>query len=146
MTKEQEVIEYFKKQIEICNENADICDKNDFDEEATYLRKQQYMFETALNMIKEKDRKINSKNGTINALQCALKERTEERDRKDDIVTKQNKILDLMTECSVICGLERLLDYLAEKHICYARFKNTTIIYKGKKGKVENFYIRRSKE
>ena len=59
---------------------------------------------------------------------------------------QKDEIIDLMTECSVICGLERLLDYLAEKHICYARFKNTTIIYKGKKGKVENFYIRRSKE
>ena len=54
--------------------------------------------ETVLNILKEKDRQINSKNGTINALQCALKERTEERDRKDDIVTKQNKIIDLMTK------------------------------------------------
>lgn len=54
--------------------------------------------ETVLNMIKEKDIQINSKNGTINALQCALKERTEERDRKDDIVTKQNKTIDLMAE------------------------------------------------
>lgn len=54
--------------------------------------------EIVLNMLKEKDRQINSKNGTINALQCALKERTEERDRKDDIVTKQNKIIDLMTK------------------------------------------------
>ena len=45
--------------------------------------------------IKEKDKQINSKNGAINALQCALKERTEERDRKDNIVTKQNKIIDL---------------------------------------------------
>ena len=54
--------------------------------------------ETVLSMLKEKDKQINSKNGTINALQCALKERTEERDRKDDIVTKQNKIIDLMAE------------------------------------------------
>lgn len=54
--------------------------------------------ETILNMLKEKDIQINSKNGTINALQCALKERTEERDRKDDIVTKQNKTIDLMAE------------------------------------------------
>lgn len=54
--------------------------------------------ETILNMLKEKDIQINSKNGTINALQCALKERTEERDRKDDIVTKQNKTVDLMAE------------------------------------------------
>lgn len=49
-------------------------------------------------MLKEKNREINSKNGTINALQCALKERTEERDRKDNIITKQNKIIDLMSE------------------------------------------------
>ena len=54
--------------------------------------------ETVLNMLKEKNREINSKNGTINALQCALKERTEERDRKDNIITKQNKIIDLMAE------------------------------------------------
>ena len=40
--------------------------------------------------LEKKDRQINSKNGTINALQCALKERTEERDRKDDIITKQD--------------------------------------------------------
>lgn len=58
----------------------------------------QKAIETVLNMIKEKDIQINSKNGTINALQCALKERTEERDRKDDIVTKQNKTIDLMAE------------------------------------------------
>ena len=49
-------------------------------------------------MIRKKDRQINSKNGTINALQCALKERTEERDRKDNVVTKQNKIIDLMAD------------------------------------------------
>ena len=58
--------------------------------------------DTVLSMLKEKDeekdKETNSKNKTINALQCALKERTEERDRKDDIVTKQNKIIDLMTE------------------------------------------------
>ena len=54
--------------------------------------------ETVLNILKDKDRQINSKNGTINALQHALKERTEERDRKEDIVTKQNKQIDLMAE------------------------------------------------
>ena len=47
-------------------------------------------------MLKEKDRQINSKNGTINALQCALKERTEERDRKDNIIARQLKQIDLM--------------------------------------------------
>lgn len=98
MTKEQETIEYIEKRIKICNENADICDDNDFDEEATCLREESYMLETVLNMLKEKDRQINSKNGAINALQCALKERTEERDKKGDIVAKQNKIIDLMAE------------------------------------------------
>ena len=52
--------------------------------------------ETVLNMLKEKDIQINSRNGAINALQCALKERTEERDRKDNIITRQNKQIDLM--------------------------------------------------
>lgn len=43
MTKKQEVIEHIEKRIKICNENADICDDNDFDEEATYLREESYM-------------------------------------------------------------------------------------------------------
>ena len=58
MTKEQEVIEYIEKRIKICNENADICDDNNFDEEATYLREESYMLETVLSMLKEKDKEI----------------------------------------------------------------------------------------
>ena len=58
MTKEQEVIEYFKEQIDVCFKNAEICDDNNFDEEATYLREESYMLETALNIIKEKDKEI----------------------------------------------------------------------------------------
>ncbi len=58
MTKEQEVITYIKKRIKICNENADICDDNDFDEEATYLREESYMLETVLSMLKQKDKEI----------------------------------------------------------------------------------------
>lgn len=58
MTKEQEVIEYFKKQIDVRLENAEICDDNNFDEEATYLREESYMLETALNILKEKDKEI----------------------------------------------------------------------------------------
>ena len=54
--------------------------------------------EIVLNMLKEKDRQINSKNGTINALQSALKERTEERDRKDNIIARQRKQIDLMAK------------------------------------------------
>lgn len=60
MTKEQEeAIEYIKKRINVCNENADICDDNNFDEEATYLREESYMLETVLFMLKEKDKQIN---------------------------------------------------------------------------------------
>lgn len=80
MTKEQEVIEYLKESVVIYKNTIPKISK---------------AIETALNMLKEKDKQINSKNGAINALQCALKERTEERDRKDNIVTKQNKIIDL---------------------------------------------------
>ena len=62
MTKEQEVIKYIKKRIKICNENADVCDDNDFDEEATYLREESYMLETVLCMLKEKSAEIEQKN------------------------------------------------------------------------------------
>ena len=68
MTKEQEVIKYIETRIKICNENADICDDNDFDEEATYLREESYMLETVLNMLKEKDKEIEKKNNIINLI------------------------------------------------------------------------------
>ena len=55
---EEEAIEYIKKRIKVCNENADICDDNNFNEEATYLREESYMLETVLNMLKEKDKEI----------------------------------------------------------------------------------------
>ena len=66
MTKEQEVIKYIKTRIKICNENADICDDNDFDEEATYLREESYMLETVLSMLKEKDKEIEHLKENIN--------------------------------------------------------------------------------
>lgn len=54
MTKEEEAIEYIRKRIKVCNENADICDDNNFDEEATYLREESYMLETVLSTLKQK--------------------------------------------------------------------------------------------
>ncbi len=54
--------------------------------------------ETVLSMLKEKDKEINRKSSTINALQCALHERTDERDRKDYIIARQKKQIDLMAE------------------------------------------------
>lgn len=93
MTKEQEAIERLNR-----FKTIKVLYGNTFAMTTEQLRILQEDIETVLNMLKEKDRQINSKNGTINALQCALKERIEERDRKDDIVTKQNKIIDLMAE------------------------------------------------
>ena len=84
MTKDQEAIEIVYKYL---NFNK-ICGTRNFKD----------ALEIVLSMLEEKDKKINSNNGTINALQCALKERTEERDRKDDIISNQNKIIDLMAE------------------------------------------------
>lgn len=82
---EQEAIKILEYQINMKNEDV-------------YTPINYEAIETVLSMLKEKDRQINSKNGTINALQCALKERTEEKDRKDNIITKQKKIIDLMAE------------------------------------------------
>ena len=62
------------------------------------LKTLQEDIETVLSMLKEKDREINRKSSTIKALQCALHERTEERDRKDNIITRQNKQIDVMEE------------------------------------------------
>lgn len=69
---------------------------NTFSMHLEQLEQLQNAIETVLNLLKKKDKQINSKNGTINALHAALKERTEERDRKDDIITKQSKIINLI--------------------------------------------------
>lgn len=53
---EKEAIAYFKKRTDICMENANICDENDFDEEATYLRKEQALIEIILNLIQKQQK------------------------------------------------------------------------------------------
>ena len=78
MTEEQEVIKYIEKRIKVCNENANICDDNDFDEEATYLREESYMLETVLNMLKEKDKKIEKKDRQIKLMAQTILENTSE--------------------------------------------------------------------
>ena len=65
---EEEAIEYIKKRIKVCNENADICDDNNFNEEATYLREESYMLETVLCMLKEKDKEIKKKDKIIDLM------------------------------------------------------------------------------
>ena len=81
---EEEAIEYIKKRIKVCNENADICDDNNFNEEATYLREESYMLETVLSMLKENSAEIEQKN-------TELAEKNAEIEKKD-------KIIDLMAE------------------------------------------------
>lgn len=100
MAKEQEeAIDYVQKQIDYFKEQIkfiEAVDSDYYDEEYGLYKNRVKQFETVLNMLKEKDKQINSKNGAINALQCALKERTEERDRKDNIMARQRKQIDLI--------------------------------------------------
>ena len=100
MIKEQEeAIDYVQKQIDYFKEQIkfiEAVDSDYYDEEYGLYKNRVKQFETVLNMLKEKDKQINSKNGAINALQCALKERTEERDRKDNIMARQRKQIDLI--------------------------------------------------
>lgn len=105
MTKEQEVIEYFKKQIESCSENADICDDNNFNEEAAYLRKQRYMYKTVLNMLNkysadsaEKDKIIAEKSAEIEKLKTDFKIVDQKCSRLERKEAKQDKMIDLMAE------------------------------------------------
>ena len=105
MTKEQEVIEYFKKQIESSSENADICDDNNFNEEAAYLRKQRYMYKTVLNMLNkysadsaEKDKIIAEKSAEIEKLKRDFKIVDQECSRLEKKEAKQDKMIDLMAE------------------------------------------------
>lgn len=76
--KQKEAIEYFKKRIDICMENANICDDNDFDEEATYLRKEQILTETVLNLLQTQQAEIEKKDKIIKELEEKLSERNME--------------------------------------------------------------------
>lgn len=91
MTKEQEVIKYIETRIKICNENADICDDNDFDEEATYLREESYMLETALNMLKDLQRENKYMHSELDRQQTTINNYAKEIEKKD-------KQIDLMLD------------------------------------------------
>ncbi len=54
----EEAKEYFKRKIDICLENAEICDENNFDEEATCLRKEQILTENILQYINKLENKV----------------------------------------------------------------------------------------
>lgn len=62
---EKKAIEFFEKRKNICLENANICDENDYDGEAEYLREEKMYIDTVLNIIaklqkenEEKDKQI----------------------------------------------------------------------------------------
>ena len=90
---EEEAIEYIKKRIKVCNENADICDDNNFNEEATYLREESYMLETVLSMLKEKDKEIK----TLTQTNKSYKGIINKKDRQIDLMARAFKQDDVRT-------------------------------------------------
>ena len=121
MTKEQEAIEYIEKRIKICNENADICDDNAFDEEATCLREESYMLETVLNILKEKDKEIERLRYIKKSFDYVVQKETE----------KKDKIIDLMADNLV--------------GMTFSDKENIEIIFDNKED-VKQFFERKSKK
>ncbi len=115
MTKEQEVIKYIETRIKICNENADICDDNDFDEEATYLREESYMLETVLNMLKEKDEQIAKYEKIYKEYDCYrwVKE-LEKKDKQIDLMARAIDNYDSQLEINTFRDKEHVKQYFKE--------------------------------
>ena len=91
MTNEKrEAIEYLERQIRVCNENAEICDDNNFDEEATHLREESYMLDTVLALIKEQQEEIEG----LKDKEVLIKRYF----NKCDLIDKKDKQIDLMAE------------------------------------------------
>lgn len=88
----EEAINYFRKRMDICLENAEICDENDFDEEATCLRKEQILIETILKeleRLQEENNKLERANKTyINSIQSITPVLLEDYIEKDKIREK----------------------------------------------------------
>ena len=80
---EKEAIEYFTKRMDICLENADICDENNFDEEAICLRKERALIEIVLNLIQRQDRQIDLMAEMLNKLLNNI-------DFEKEIINKEN--------------------------------------------------------
>ena len=89
MTNEQrEAIEYLERQIRVCNENAEICDNNNFDEEATHLREESYMLHTVLSLIKEQQGEMEDLKNKSVLIKRYFK--------KCDLIKQKDKQIDLM--------------------------------------------------
>lgn len=138
--KQKEAIEYFKKRIDICMENANICDDNDFDEEATCLRKEQILTETVLNLIQtqqaeiehqkekrenqkkelsilnEKQKEFNKLRNTVNSYKGQFKRQQTEIEKKDKIIDEMATYiatLDIEEDICVKVGKENGCDQMA---------------------------------
>lgn len=126
MTEEKEAIEYFIKRMDICLENADICDENNFDEEAICLRKELALIEIVLNLIQRQDRQIQKLKNKNKDLLRKLRNRVKEvnklikystykkefsrlnaiikqKDRQIDLMAKYIDINDFDINCSSLC-------------------------------------------
>ena len=136
MTNEQkEAIEYLERQIRVCNENAEICDNNNFDEEATHLREESYMLHTALSLIKEQQEEIEKLKNKEVLIKRYFK--------KCDLIKQKDKQIDLMARRILIyqmynsnliekicneCGYEDCCDEISQD--CIKKYFET----KAKKG------------
>lgn len=115
---EEEAIEYIKKRIKVCNENADICDDNNFNEEATYLREESYMLETVLNMLKEKDAEIEQKNTEIAEKNAEIKTLTQTNKSYKGMIRKKDKIIYEMAKAfrqDDVRSVEEIIKYFERK-------------------------------
>lgn len=117
----EEAVNYFKKRMDICLENAEICDENDFDEEATCLRKEQILIETVLKELKRlqeenkeyKKIKDIADDVKLGEVEEAIKRANKEFIEKDKIrekIEELNKNKDMISGGYAISILEELLE------------------------------------
>lgn len=92
---EKKAIEFFEKRKNICLENANICDENDYDGEAEYLREEKMYIDTVLNIITKQQKENEELRKGQNSL---MQSRKKWKDRYYKLKAKSKKIIDLMAE------------------------------------------------
>ena len=65
---QKKAIKFFERRMDICIENANICDENNFDEEAESLRKEQSYIDTILNLITKLQKENEQKDKQIDLM------------------------------------------------------------------------------
>lgn len=92
---EKKAIEFFEKRKNICLENANICDENDYDGEAEYLREEKMYIDTVLNIITKQQKENKELRKGQNSL---MQNRKKWKDRYYKLKKKSKKIIDLMAQ------------------------------------------------